>query len=328
MRALRFARFGDPRDVLRLENIPAPEPRADEVRIRFTHRPINPSDLLTVRGDYRIFAQPPLTPGLEGVGVIDALGDGVSGLSVGQRVISLAGLPGTWAEQFVVPAERAMPLPDAVRDEVGAQALANPVTAWALLYDQLPLRHGDWLLQTAAASTLGKLVAALARRRGVRTVNVVRRRDQAQAVLDAGGDAVVVTDEESLIDRVLAVTRDTGVGVAIDAVGGSLGAQLVSCLRPGGVLYSYGLLSGSELGSIDAKALIFDNVTVRGFWIIEWFQRRPPEVISRALTEVVTMLACGDLRPNVEAEYDLGEFGRAIAHAERAGRQGKILLTG
>src|SRR5215471_3770476 len=104
MRALRFARFGDPRDVLRLENIPAPEPRADEVRIRFTHRPINPSDLLTVRGDYRIFIQPPLTPGLERVGVIDALGDGISGLALGQRVISLAGLPGTWGEQLVVPA--------------------------------------------------------------------------------------------------------------------------------------------------------------------------------------------------------------------------------
>src|SRR5215831_20921676 len=174
MRALRFARFGDPRDMLRLENIPAPEPRADEVRIRFTHRPINPSDLLTVRGDYRIFTQPPLTPGLEGVGVIDALGDGVSGLSVGQRVISLAGLPGTWAEQFVVPAERAMPLPDAVSDPDAAQLLVNPMTAWAFLNGELPLRDGDWLLQTAAASTLGKMIVALARARGVRTLNVVR----------------------------------------------------------------------------------------------------------------------------------------------------------
>lgn len=328
MRALRFSRFGEPRDVLRLENLPAPEPGTGEVRVRFTHRPINPSDLLTVRGDYRILAQPPLTPGLEGVGTIDALGDGVSGLSVGQRVISLAGIPGTWAEQLVLPVERAMPLPDAIGDEVAAQTVANPVTAWALLYDELPLRDGDWLLQTAAASTLGKLIAALARRRGVRTLNVVRRRDQAQAVLDAGGDDVVVTDEESLIDRVRAVTRDAGVGVAIDAVGGSLGAQLVSCLRPGGVLYSYGLLSGNHLGSIDAKALIFDNVTVRGFWIMEWFQRRPPEVIGRALTDVVSMLASGDLRPDVEAAYDLGDFRRAIVHGERVGRRGKILLTG
>jgi NADPH:quinone reductase-like Zn-dependent oxidoreductase len=196
------------------------------------------------------------------------------------------------------------------------------------LYDELPLRDGDWLLQTAAASTLGKLIAALARRRGVRTLNVVHRRDQAQAVLDAGGDAVVVTDEESLMDRARTVTGAAGVGVAIDAVGGSLGAQVISCLRPGGVLYSYGMLSGSTLGPIDAKALIFDGIAVRGFWLAEWFQRRPPEVIGRALTEVVTMLSSGDLRPNIEAEYDLAEFRRAIEHAERAGRRGKILLTG
>jgi NADPH2:quinone reductase len=328
VRALRFSRFGDPRDVLRLENLPMPEPGAGEVRVRFTHRPINPSDLLTVKGDYRIFAKPPLTPGLEGIGKIEALGGGVSGLEVGQRVISLTGMPGTWAEQLVLPAERAMPLPAAICDQLGAQTVANPMTAWALLYDELPLREGDWLLQTAAASTVGKMIATLARRRGVRTLNVVRRRDQAQAVRDAGGDVVVVTDEDSLIDRVRAVTGTDGVGVAIDAVGGSLGAQVVSCVRPGGVLYVYGLLSGNTLGSIDAKALIFDKVTVRGFWIMEWFQRQSPEVIGRGLTDVVTMLACGDLCAAVEAEYDLADFRQAIEHAERTGRRGKILLTG
>jgi len=328
MRTVRCSTFGNPRDVLRLEHLPSPEPGGGQVRIRFTHRPINPSDLLTVKGDYRILTAPPLTPGLEGIGVIDAVGDGVTGLSEGQRVISLAAMPGTWAEQFVIAAERAMPIPDAISDRVGAQTLANPVSAWALVNDELPLREGDWLLQTAAASTLGKFVVPLARRRGVRTINVVRRRDQVQSVLDAGGDAVVVTDEESLTDRVAAIAGADGVGVAIDAVGGSLGAEVVSCLRPGGIMYSYGLLSGAALGPIDAKALIFDNVTVRGFWIIEWFQRRPPEVIGRALTEVVTMLATGELRPNVEAEYDLADFRQAIEHAERPGRRGKILLTG
>ena len=328
MRALRFPRFGNPREVLSVEALPSPAPDAGQVRIRFTHRPINPSDLLTVTGDYRIFTRPPLTPGLEGVGVIDALGDGVAGLTTGQRVISLAGMPGTWAEQFVVAAERAMPLPDAISDQVGAQTLANPVTAWALVNDELPLREGDWLLQTAAASALGKVIVAFARRRGVRTLNVVRRRDQARQVLDAGGDAVVVTDEESLVDRVPAITGSAGVGVALDSVGGLLGAQVVSCLRPGGIMYSVGLLSGESLGPVDVKTLIFDNVTLRGFWIIEWFQRRPPEVIGRALTDVVTMLATGDPTLSVEAEYDLADFRRAIEHAGRAGRRGKILLTG
>src|ERR1051325_86872 len=121
MRAIRFTQHGDPLRVLALEDVATPTPGPGEVRVRLTHRPITPADLLTVTGYYRIFSTPPLAPGLEGVGVIDALGDGVQGLSVGQRVISLAGQPGHWAEQYVMPAERVLPIPDAIPDQVAAR---------------------------------------------------------------------------------------------------------------------------------------------------------------------------------------------------------------
>ncbi len=328
MRAIRFAQHGDPLRVLALENVATPAPGPGEVRVRLTHRPINPADLLTVMGYYRIFTKPPLSPGLEGVGRIDALGPGVQGLTVGQRVISLAGQPGHWAEQYVMPAERVLPIPDAIPDQVAAQTLANPVTAWALVNDELPVREGDWLLQTAASSAVGRLVIQLARRRGIRTVNVVRRRDLAQQILDWGGDAVISTDEESLIERAQAITGGAGVAAAIDAVGGDIGGQTTSCLRPGGAMYSYGILSGTPLNGVDVARMIFDGTTLRGFWIIEWFQRRPPDVIGRALTEVITMLGSGELTTTTEAEYDLADFSRAIEHAQKPGRRGKILLVG
>jgi len=328
MKAIRFHQFGEPERVLNLEDARVPDPGLGEVRVRFTHRPINPSDLQIVRGVYPIHASPPASPGLEGVGRIDALGDGVSGLSVGQRVVSLAGASGTWAEHFVIPAMRALPVPDLMSDLVAAQAIANPVTAWAMVNDEVSLQEGDWLLQTAASSTLATLVIQLAKRRGVKTLNVVRRRSQVAEVLARGGDAVVCTEDESFVARAREITGGAGVAAAFDAVGGTTGAEAVRCLRQGGTMLSMGLLSGETIGPIDTRALIFNGNTIRGFWIIEWFGRRPPEVIGNALTEVLTLLTTGGLAPTTEAQYPLADFRPALEHVARAGRRGKIMLVG
>jgi NADPH:quinone reductase-like Zn-dependent oxidoreductase len=328
MRALRFSRHGEPLDVLHLDDVPVPQPGPGEVRIRITHRPINPSDLLTIRGLYPNQPSLPGSPGLEGVGVVDAIGDGVTNLSLGQRVISLAGLPGTWAEQVVIHADRALAVPDAVSDQVAAQVLVNPVTAWAMLHDELALTKGDWLLQTAASSTLGHLVVQLAKHRGIRTISVVRRRAQAQPLLDAGADAVVCTEDESLVERVRAITGGRGVRGAIDAVSGPQDGEVAKCLAAGGTMLTMGVLGGVTLGPIDAGDLLFKGATIRGFWLTNWFMRQSPESVGRALTEVLTLLATGVMKPVVEAEYDLADFRSAIAHAERPGRSGKVLLRG
>src|SRR5690348_10447379 len=251
MRALRFSDVGDPMQVLHLDDVPSPEPGPSDVRVRITHRPINPSDLLTIQGFYP--KRPPLpgSPGLEGVGVVDAVGANVRGVAVGQRVISAAGIPGTWAEQLVIPADRAVPIPDALSDQAAAQMLVNPVTAWALLNDELALSQNDWLLQTAAGSTLGRVIIQLARRRGLRTVNVVRRRSRARELLELGGDAVVVTEDETLVDRVREITGGRGVAAAIDSVGGAEAADVAASLAPGGTMISMGGLSGPTIGPFD-----------------------------------------------------------------------------
>lgn len=328
MRALRFSRHGEPLDVLRLDDVPTPVPGPGQVRVRITHRPINPSDLLTVRGLYPTQPSLPGSPGLEGVGVIDGLGDGVTNISRGQRVISLAGLPGTWAEYLVLPADRAVPVPDAVSDQVAAQVLVNPVTAWVMLNDELALDEGDWVLQTAASSTLGHLVVQLAKRRGIRTINVVRRRTQVLPLLDLGADAVVCTEDEPLVERVRAITGGKGVCGAIDAVSGPEGGEVAKCLASGGTMLTMGVLGGGTLGPIDAGDLLFKGATIRGFWLTNWYMRQAPESVGRALSEVLTLLATGAMKPEVAAEYELADFRDAIAHAERPGRSGKILLRG
>jgi NADPH2:quinone reductase len=262
------------------------------------------------------------------VGVIDALGRGVSGLTIGQRVISLAGFTGTWAEQMVIPADRALPVPDVLSDQVAAQILVNPVTAWVLLTVELTLSRGDWVLQTAAGSTLGRLIIQLARHRGLRTVNVVRRRDQVQELLDLGADAVVATDEESLIDRVRALTGGQGVRGAIDSVSGPGAAAVAACLSLGGTMITFGGLGGTTVGPIEVADLVFKGATIRGFWLTDWFRRTSSETVARTIGEVMTLLATRVLEPPVAAEYDLADFRVALAHAEQPGRHGKVLLRG
>lgn len=293
-----------------------------------THRPINPSDLYCIQGIYPIRPDLPGSPGFEGVGVIDALGTGVTGVDRGQRVIPTTGLPGTWAEQLIVPTTSIVPIPDAISDQAAAQTLVNPMSAWAILSDELALDAGDWVLQTAAGSTLGRLIIQLARHRGLRTVNTVRRRESVQDLVALGADAVVCTKGESLVDRVRELTSGGGVRAAIDAVGGPEGAQVAACLSSGGTMLTTGLLSGAPLGPFDAAEMIFKPTTIRGFWLINWFATRPRETIERAFGEVLTLLASGVLDPPVEGVYDLADFREAIAHAQRPGRHGKILLRG
>ncbi|RMG95775.1 MAG: alcohol dehydrogenase [Chloroflexi bacterium] len=326
MRAIRFSQFGKPADVLRLETVPVPEPAAGEVRVRLTHRSVNPSDLLTVSGLYGRLPELPATPGFEGTGYIDAIGEGVTGWQVGQRVIPL-GVSGTWQEYVIANPAQLLPVPDAVADETAAQFVVNPVTAWVMLTEELGLQEGDWVLQTAAGSTLGRLVLQIARLKGYKTVNFVRRREQVDELLALGADAVICTEDEDVVAQVMGVTNGKGVKGALDAVGGRTGALAASCLQTGGTMLVYGLLS-LEPTPIHTGEMIFKETTVRGFWLTRWFRRHAPTHVITVLQSLMGLMAEGHLQPPVEATYDLAAYKTAVLHAERPGRQGKILLTG
>jgi NADPH:quinone reductase-like Zn-dependent oxidoreductase len=184
MKAIVFDRFGPPAEVLQVKEIPAAEPGPGQVRVRMRASPINPSDLLVVRGQYGRLPSLPATPGFEGVGVIDAAGPGLlrllRGLKPGRRVAVLNGRGGNWAEAVVIPARQAVPLPDDLPDEQAAAFFVNPATALVMTRWVLRVPAGAWLLQTAAGSALGRMLLRLGRRDGFRTLNVVRRRAQAE----------------------------------------------------------------------------------------------------------------------------------------------------
>ncbi len=328
MRAVRFAAFGEPVDVLTAETVPIPAPGEGEVLLRMRARPVNPSDLSMLRGRYGQLPPLPATPGLEGVGEVEALGAGVDSVATGQRVVPLGVSPGTWAELMVAPAARLLPVPDGVSDEAAAQLVVNPLSAWVLLVDELDVQPGEWLLQNAAGSTLGRVVLQLARARGFRTINVVRRAEQAQELLALGADEVIATDRDDLGERVREITGGEGVGKAIDAVGGELAGRIAAALAPRGTLITYGRLSGEASVPLDTRIQIFAGTTVRGFWLVRWFQEVPPAHVQRTIATVLGLMAEGVVDPPVEARYDLADVREAVAHSERPGRSGKVLLVG
>jgi NADPH:quinone reductase-like Zn-dependent oxidoreductase len=260
------------------------------------------------------------------MGEIAAVGAEVKNLRAGQRVIPL-GVPGTWQEYVLAESTQLIPVPDGVSDQTAAQFVVNPLTAWIMTVEELSLKSGEWLLQTAAGSTLGRIVLQIARLRGFKTINVVRRRAQVEELKSLGADEVICTDDEEIGARVREITGKAGLTKAIDAVGGKTGAAAFQSLGRGGVMLVYGALSMEPM-QIDVGRTIFTTTTLKGFWLGEWLRVAAPERQQSVTGELLRSMATGEIVPPVEAEYPLKDVFAAIKHAERHGRSGKVLLVG
>src|SRR6201984_1950168 len=242
MKALIFRETGEPKSVLQLAEIPTPPLAPGEARVRVLLSPINASDLHMVRGRYGYQPELPASPGIEGVGIVEAVGPRVQDPMCGTRVV-LIGTWNTWREQIACPVDRLVTVPDGLDDTAAATSYINPLTAWALTRSGHTLKEGDWLLQTAAASSVGKLVLQLARQYRFKTINVIRRREQEAIIRSLGGNEVVCTADEDLRARLQELTAGKGVERAIDCVAGDLGAEIARNLAPAGTMLVYGALS-------------------------------------------------------------------------------------
>jgi NADPH:quinone reductase-like Zn-dependent oxidoreductase len=329
MKAIVFERFGPPAEVLQVKDVPVPEVGPGQVRVRMLASPINPSDLLVVRGQYG--RQPPLpaTPGFEGVGVVDAVGPGLlkllRGVKPGRRVAVLNSRGGNWQEQVVIPVRQAVPLPADLPDEQGAAFFVNPATALVMTRWVLRIPARAWLLQTAAGSALGRMLIRLGRHDGFRTINVVRRRAQAEELKRAGADAVIATDEEPLEERVRALTDGAGVPFAVDAVGGATGAAVARSLGANGRMLVYGTLSGEPI-ALEPRTLIAGQKRIEGFWLSEWTAGQGVLTMLKLFRQITRGLRAGVLTSEVGASFPLDEIKAAVERAETPGRQGKVLL--
>lgn len=325
MRAAVFDRTGEPAEVLAVRDVPVPEPASGQVRVRMLLSPVNPSDLLYIRGNYTVTARLPVTPGFEGVGVVEASGGGLLGrFLTGRRVCVLNDVRGNWAEQTVARAKQCVPVPSNLTDEQAAGFFVNPATALALTRYVLAVPAGGWLLQTAAGSAVGRMVIRLGKRDGFRTLNVVRRREQADELTRLGADAVLVQDDGPLPEQVKRFAPD-GVRFALDAVGGEVGTQVVRALAPGGTAVLYGLLSGKPI-DLDPRSLISGSKRVQGFWLGDWVNPRGLLKNLRFTRQIGRLIADGTLAAAVGETVPLERVGDAVRAAEAPGKAGKVLL--
>ena len=321
MRAVIFNAFGDPAEVLHAADRPKPEPGPGEIRIKMVLSPIHNHDLATIRGIYGYKPPLPAVGGTEALGIVDAHGEGVSAPAIGQRV-TLAGASQAWAEYFLAPAARAIPLPDSIGDAIGCQISAMPLSALMALED-MGAKPGDWIAQNAATGAVGKTLAKIARAKGVRVLSLVRRPEAVGELAALGiGDAVSTSDP-----KWRAQAREiVGAGkivAALDSVGGEDSGHLLGLLAENGLLLTFGAM-GNKPMMLNPGELIFKQATVKGFWASKRSGTTSREDLGRMLRELMGYAASGVIDLPIDKAFTLEEAGAAARASAEPGRGGKI----
>ena len=319
MKRVIVNRVGEARDSLEVQEIEDLEAGPGQVLVQMKAIPINPADLLVMRGRHIFTPTYPCGTGIEGVGRVIAHGEGVNA----PPLDALVALPfgETWAEQVVLPAESAIPLPEGIDIFQGSMLALNPVTALGLV---MGMKRGEWLIHNAANSSLGRLITRVAAHKGINNISVVRRRGLEDELIANGADHVLI-DGDDLSQRVKAFTGTSGVDRALDAVSGNASGRLFDCVAEGGELVCYGLLAGDQV-VIPSAQLIFRDVLVRGYSRLRSLKALSTEGAQLLYADLFEGAASGLFYTPVLKTFTFDELYDAVELAERSGGEGKVLL--
>ncbi len=324
MKHARYSERGEiPQNFISAVAFTAAELNSGQVLIKVLAAPINPSDVLTLTGAYGMLPPLPAIGGNEGVGIIEQRASDVTQLSIGQTVLLPVGC-GTWSTHVVADANKLMPLPNDVDPVQLSMLTVNPPTASLMLSEFVDLQPGDWVIQNAANSAVGGYLIQIARSRGLKTVNIVRRESALAGMKDSGGDVILV-DGPDLHKRVAEATGKAAIKLGIDAVGGGATENLARCLAVGGVLVNYGGMSG-EPCTISPASFVFRDITLRGFWLALWFRNATPQQQIGLYSDLAKRIAKGELHARVHATFDIDHIKKAVAAAAKGERDGKIVM--
>jgi trans-2-enoyl-CoA reductase len=328
LKYVEFSQMGNPAEVLEVKYHSSQALKAGEVRVGVLAAPINPSDLLQIAGKYGVDPVLPSNPGSEGVGRVLEVSPEVKHLVVGQMVLLASG--STWREEIVAPAAGFLPLPDLgpVGPEVIEQlamSAVNPLTALLMLNSFTDLKEGQWIVQSAANSAVGGYVIQLAKQRGIKTVNVVRREGLAEDLMVKGADVVLI-DGPDLAAQIALATDNAPIALALDPVGGETYTRLADSLGYGGTLVAYGVLSGQP-ATLNTGKIIFNDISLRGFWLYKWYQTADMKTKQAAFGQVIPLVAQGILKANVDSRFTVDQIKQAVSRAAERGREGKVLIV-
>jgi NADPH:quinone reductase-like Zn-dependent oxidoreductase len=322
MQAIQIEAFGNPAEVLKVVDIPDVGPPGDgEVVIALEASPINMSDLLMIAGRYGYRPKLPSVAGTEGVGRVIAVGGGVKHLKQGDRTLVPYPAP-AWAERIKVNASQLRPLTGGDVNQLAMLGI-NPPTAYLMLTDFVSLPTGSWVIQNSANSGVGRALIPIAKSLGLNTVNVVRRDDVVAEIKTIGGD-VVLLDGPDLAKRVAAETGKAPIALAIDGVGDTSTTNLLGCLAEKGVHVFYSTISGKP-SVVPATQLIFRDISMRGFWLANWFKRARPDQITEMYDRLTPLVVSGAISAPIAGTYRFADIAEAVDVASK--NRGKALLT-
>lgn len=320
MKAVRVHATGGP-EVLRLEDVPVPSPAAGQVLIRIEAVGVNFVDVYHRTGLYPLPL--PLTPGREAAGVVERVGEGVTALQPGDRVVSESVI-GSYAEYALVPAQRAVPLPAGVDSRIGAAVMLQGLTAHYLAHTTYPLRPGDTCLVHAAAGGVGLLLCQIASRLGARVIGTTGTEEKARLAREAGASEVILYDDVDFLAETKRLTGGVGVEVVYDSVGRTTFLRGLDCLAPRGLMVLYGQSSGpvepfqpqvlSQKGSLYLTRPTLANYVAA------------PSELHRRTEELLGWVQDGSLRIRIGEEFQLDAAGDAHRALEGRRTTGKVLL--
>jgi NADPH2:quinone reductase len=320
MKAIRIQETGGP-DVLKLEEVEAPEPGPRQVRVRVAAVGVNFIDVYFRLGLYP--AKPPFTPGREGAGVVDAVGPNVTGFTIGDRV-AFSNEPASYAQSVVAPPERLVKVPDDVSLEMAAAVMLQGMTAHYLSHDTFPLRPGHVALVLAAAGGVGRLLVQMAVRRGARVIGAASTEEKGALARSAGASDVILYRQKDLAEEARSLTGGEGVHVVYDSVGKDTFAKSLNSLRPRGMLALYGQSSGPveplDPQVLNQKGSLFLTRPTLAHYVAD---RR--ELEKRA-GDIFGWMRTGQLDVRIDKTFPLSQAAEAHRYIEAGKTTGKVLL--
>lgn len=320
MKAIRIHEPGGP-EKLQLEEIPTPEPEEGELLVRLEAIGVNYTDVQLRRGTHGI--PMPVTPGREGAGVVEALGPGVSGFAVGDRV-AYAPVQGAYAEFTLLPAAEAIKMPDGMEMQLAAAVMLQGMTAHYLCYSTFPLKAGESCLIHAGAGGMGLMLIQMCKALGATIYSTVSTEEKAQLAREAGADHVINYAQADFEDEINRLAGPKMLHVIYDAVGKTTFAKGLNLLRPRGVMALYGAASGPvpplELQELSDKGSIYVTRPMLGHYTLT------REELEWRANDVMNWVNSGQIKVRIGGTWPLAEAAAAQAALESRATTGKLLL--
>jgi len=322
MRAWRVTSLAEPADALSLDEVPVPAPAPDEVLIRVCAVAANFPDVLLCRGEYQVKPELPFSPGVEGVGVVAAVGEGVTSAAVGDRVA--AAVFHTLAEYAVVPAADLWHVPAELSDAAASGLTIAYQTAWFGLHRRAALHEGEWLLVHAAAGGVGIAAVQLGAAAGARVIGVVGSEAKAAVAREAGAEAVLIRGVDDLALRVKEITAGHGADVVFDPVGGAAFTASTKCIAFEGRIVVVGF-AGGEIQSLPAGHVLVKNYSVLG---LHWglYSRMSPDLVVGARGDLTRLVGTGAVRPVVDRVVPFAQAPDALTALADGGTVGRVVV--